>query len=118
MKTLLIILTIALTMQTTSEKQDKKIVEIVVYKVNKDHKGNLKNAIDQARSAVYDMPGFVSYQTFRSMDKELIYMDYVIWESLEEAKAAAAKVPQLKEFAEFGQAIEDIVVMDHLEFYH
>lgn len=118
MKTVLTFLIIALTMQTTLKEQDSRIVEIVIYKVNQDHQGNLKQAIDQARSAVYGMPGFVSYQTFKSMDKEQMYMDYVTWESLEQAKAAAAKVTQLKEFASFGQAIEDIVVMDHLEFYH
>lgn len=118
MKTLFTILFITLIMQTTVNKQDEKVIEVVIYKVNPDHQENLAHAIDKARSVVHNMPGFVSYQTFRSMDKEFIYMDYVTWESLEEAKSAAAEVTQLQEFAEFGQAIEDIVVMDHLEFYH
>lgn len=118
MKTLFTILIILFAMQATTEKRNEQVIEVVIYKVKQGYEGNLKSAIDQARSAVYGMPGFVSYKTFRSRDKELIYMDHVIWESIGEAKSAAAKVPQLKEFTDFGEAIEDIVVMDHLQFYH
>ena len=119
MKTVLTLLVISLAMQTTSpSKKRQEVLEVVIYKINKEYDGDMKRVLNQVRSAVYEMPGFVSYNTFSSSDKELVYMDLVKWKSAEEAKAAALKVTQLEEFTEFEKAISDIMIMDHLEFYH
>ncbi len=106
-----IIMTTAIATQTT-------VYELVVYKIKSEYADNYNEVLETAREHVRNFSGMLEYQTFRSADNELIFMDLVKWRSLEEAQDASRKVEKMKELAPFMAAFEEIKFMDHFELFN
>lgn len=80
----------------------KKALEIAVYELNKEVTARDYNqAREKIKPFLYQCPGFISLITFSDLKQENIRLDYVHWESLEQALAAAKAFesdPQTSEF--------------------
>ncbi|MEO1257218.1 MAG: antibiotic biosynthesis monooxygenase family protein [Bacteroidota bacterium] len=92
-----------------------KIVELVIYKVKADQAHNFSLIIDQVNEAVKTFDGFIARSVHQSPDDPTLLMDYVTWESLEQAKAAARHMQGLESMRPFMEAIEEIQTFTHFE---
>lgn len=95
--------------------ENEKIVELVVYKVKMDQIGNYDLLVKQVNEIAANFDGFVSRKVHQSPEDSTIFMDYVIWESLEQAQQAAQKMPKMENFAPFMGAIEEVQSFKHFE---
>ncbi|MFY0654684.1 MAG: hypothetical protein JXQ96_21805 [Cyclobacteriaceae bacterium] len=96
-----------------------QVVELVVYKVKKEFVGNFQSDImPEFRKLVNSFGGLVSYTTFNSLNKDGMYFDEVIWESVEHASMAIVKFEQMKkkgEHAELMNWFDEVTFMDHFK---
>jgi len=90
-----------------------QIVEMVLYKVKPQT--NLNFVSQKVNRELSKFSGFVSRQTFQSCEDKGTLLDWVIWESLEQAQKAAQELPQIKSLAYFMQNIEKVDFFDHFE---
>lgn len=92
-----------------------KAIEMIVYKVKADKVNNKALLVETVNDIVKKFDGFVARTVHQDEKDETIFMDYVTWESLEQAHAAMKKMEQTPEIMPFMQAIEKIEVMKHFE---
>lgn len=73
------------------------IVELVVYgiKPNATEK-YVAETIDSFRKLVMSFDGFISYQFFQGCKDKQLFMDFVLWDSLENAEKAGIIVAQFQ----------------------
>ena len=86
-------------------------IEIVVYKVK-----NAQTAETQRRGArplVESLQGFLGWHAVTSVDDPLLFTDIITWRSLEEARAAGARVMADPACAPFMAEIAEVVSMGH-----
>lgn len=103
---------------TTLIAKNTTVYELVVYKIKSEYSENYDDILESARDCIMKFPGILEYQTFRSSENELIFMDLVKWTSLENATNAAAQLEKIKELAPFMAAFEEIKLMDHFELFN
>lgn len=90
-----------------------QVVEVVLYQVNPEaDKGFIAQGVNQELAT---FEGFISRQTFQSFKDENLLLDWVVWESLEQAQAAAQTLPQKESLAPFMQSITKVAFMEHFE---
>ena len=89
------------------------VAEIVTFHLNSDvTQDAFLNAARATDSIVRAAPGFISRQLSKGEDGR--WTDYILWQSMQDAKAAAQTVIKQPEFAAFGQAIDfESIVMRH-----
>jgi quinol monooxygenase YgiN len=116
MKTVItLILTIMITMTVA---RDTSVFELVVYKIKSEYAQSYDEVLEAAREYILKFPGIIEYQTFRSSENSLVFMDLVKWNSLEEALDASKKLETMKELAPFMAAFEEIKFIDHFELFN
>eukprot|EP00039_Didymoeca_costata_P024271 m.9829 g.9829 ORF g.9829 m.9829 type:complete len:99 (+) comp4142_c0_seq1:291-587(+) len=91
----------------------KAIVEMVVYKVKAESISNLKLLVDQVNESLSQFPGFQSREVHQDTEDQSLFMDYVKWDTLEQAQDAAAKMENIPAMAPFMAAIEEVQSMRH-----
>ena len=101
--------------QQHSTMEKGKIVELVIYKVKADQANNFTLIIDQVNETVKTFDGFVARSVHQSPEDPTLLMDYVTWESLEQAKAAARQIQSMENLRPFIGAIEEIQTFTHFE---
>lgn len=106
-----------MTTLSSLKAQSSLIHELVVYKIKSEHRDNFDQILNFARNHIAQFPGIVEYQTLRSKENDLVFMDLVTWNSLEEALAAAKQVETMPEMIPFMSAFEEIKFMDHFELF-
>jgi hypothetical protein len=57
--------------------------------------------------------GFISRTVMKDVNNPLVFLDIVVWESLDDATGAAKAVEEDASTAPFLQAIEEIISMSH-----
>ncbi len=92
-----------------------KVVELVVYRVTSEAASNTALLVDTVNEHVKAFEGFISRQVHQSTDDPQVYMDYVHWEQLAHAQAAAAQIGNVPELAPFMAAIEEVISFAHYE---
>lgn len=94
-------------------QMENQIVEVVVYQL--DSLANREFITQKVNQQLTNFEGFVSRKVFQSVKEENVLMDWVIWESLEDAENAAKKLPEMKEFAPFMQSITKVNFCEHYQ---
>lgn len=90
-----------------------QVVEVVLYQVNSD--ADKSFIVEGVSQELTDFEGFISRKTFQSFKDENLLLDWVIWESLEQAKEAAQVLPQKESLAPFMQSINKVEYFEHFE---
>lgn len=92
----------------------KKVLEIAVYELKKEITAkDFEQARAKVKAFVHKCPGFISLITFSDLKQENIRLDYVYWESLEQAMAAAEAFESDPQTREFGDQIEKPIHFGH-----
>lgn len=98
-------------------KTDAAVMEVVIYKIQKSYTKDFEEILSKARETIEGFPGFIEYQTLRSVSNDHLFVDLVKWKSFAEAKNAAKKVEEMKDLAPFMAAFDQILVMDHFRHF-
>nr|WP_295375278.1 hypothetical protein [Pseudoxanthomonas sp.] len=85
--------------------------EIVTYRVDDAHAADLSR--NSTRDRVKHYPGFIAWTPLTASGDALERVDLVAWRSNDDAKAAAQRVGNAPEFAEFRASINTLVHMGH-----
>jgi hypothetical protein len=90
----------------------KHVTEIVIFKVSNSEAG-----MRAARGIVEDARAFnnaiISAELYQSASDPNLLTQRIVWESLEEAKAAFAASEQFPNMAKMMELVTDQVFMDH-----
>ncbi len=105
-------------MTTLTVVAETTVYELVVYRIKASYQDSYDEVLHEARECIMKFPGIIEYQTFRSAEDNLLFMDLVKWNSLAEAKEAAQKLEEIKELAPFIAAFEEIKFMNHFELFN
>lgn len=99
---------------TTAVADNKRLtLEMAVYEAQPGQRHILDNTRPVMAAAVSNYPGFVIGQTFQSTANPDIYVDYYVWESLEEALDAAETVMQDPKALPFMQGMKRVLFYGH-----
>lgn len=85
--------------------------EVVVYKVGEPAAADSEREL--ARQRIMTFPGFVSWTPLSGIEDASERVDFVVWSSLEAARAAGKQVGTAPEFAAFRNTISNVTVMAH-----
>ena len=98
---------------------EKHIAELVVYRIkSKATEKYVTEAIDYFRKLVMSFNGFVSYQFFQGCRDNQIFMDLVLWDSLENAEMASKKVKIIQKgegFKDYIESFEKVEIFNHFK---
>ena len=92
-----------------------KAIEMVVYKVKTEKVNDKILLVETVNNIIKNFDGFISRTVHQDEKDPAIFMDYVTWESLEQAHTAMKTMEQTPEIMPFMQAIERVEVMKHFE---
>ena len=96
-----------------------EVVELVVYRIKRDAKESyVTQAIERFRHMVMQFDGFQRYEFFQGCREQNLFMDFVIWDSLAHAEAAAKAVKEIQkapEFAPYVGAFEKLEIFAHFQ---
>ena len=99
-----------------------EVIELVVYRVKLDAKASyVDDAIEQFRRMVMEFEGFRRYDFHEGCRAENLFMDFVVWDTLEHAEAAAKAVKEIQkapEFASYLGAFEKLEIFAHFKRLH
>ncbi len=99
--------------------KNQNVKEIIVYRVKTNEVDDFtKNGLDQLRSFAQGQPGMKKHTTFRSVKNQDVFVDFVSWDSLEQAEAAVAKMDELsksEEVQRMMQSFEKVEFFDHFK---
>lgn len=93
--------------------ESQAVIEVVIYQLKDGVDRSREVLVKQVNEAVADFPGFVSRKVYQSKEQPGIYMDFVHWESLEQAKDATQKAQSNEKLTSFFSAIEKVDVFHH-----
>ena len=91
------------------------VLETVIYRLKPEVQSQLSAIHTSVNEAVAVFPGFISRETHVSASDSNVLIDYVKWESLEQAKAAMRAAEAMPEMGAFFGVIEEVLFMDHFE---
>ena len=103
------------------KKKMKKncIAEVVIYKIKPNTTEKYATEIiDFFRKLIMSFDGFISYEFFQGCKNNSIFMDLVLWDSLENAEIAALKVKEIQKEADFKEYIdsfEKVEIFNHFK---
>jgi len=89
------------------------ILELAVYKVKRAELPQFAEARAQMVSQVATWPGYRSGVTFRSLQSDVTFLDYFLWDSIETAKTAAEAIKTSEPAKAFLGSIGEIVFFGH-----
>lgn len=89
------------------------IVEVVVYTVKPN--ADLNYISHKINHEMTTFNGFVSRQTFQSVKKPNVLLDWVTWESLEHAENAAQEFQHHEKFTPFMEVIDTVNFFEHFQ---
>lgn len=85
-----------------------KIIELTVYEVCDEAKDKLDLIDTEVTEKIREMEGFISRRVHRSPQSPTLFMDYVIWDSLEHAKKANIQVDEMRELQPFFSILNEV----------
>ena len=100
---------------------DKKILdnvmELVVYKIKADKMENFPTILESLRTELSKMKGFISYSTYLSNKTERKFIDFVLWDTIENALDGAKLFSKLPEMKPFAECFEENILFEHFSQY-
>lgn len=94
---------------------NKECIEIVVYTIHPEKISQFLAAREQILKEVKRFEGFISAITLRSTREESTFLDYFVWEGLEQAKKAFDQFQTLPSAKAFMESIQEIKFSDHMK---
>ena len=88
-------------------------LELVMYTVKEDQQDQYLNHRQTMVNELTGWDGFIKATTYRSIASPLLYADLFLWDSIEQAKAAADRIHATPQCAAFMECINEIKVYDH-----
>lgn len=96
--------------------QEKKYVyEVALYSVKSEEVKNYNEVYQEAIKAIQNLDGYDSYNHYKSLHTEGLYLDVVKWTNLGDAENAAEVFKTSLKFEKMRNAIDTIRYFDHLE---
>lgn len=90
-----------------------QVIELVVYRLNADPTAHRTTLIEQTTQGLAQLAGYQSRKVYQATDDPHLLVDYVAWDTLENALDAAANMSKVPELATFMKLIDRIVIMKH-----
>ena len=98
---------------------EKHIVELVVYKIKSEETEKYTTEIiNSFRKLVMSFDGFISYHFFQNCQDSQMFMDFVLWDSLENAELAAKKVKEIQkgdDFKDYLKSFDKVEIFNHFK---
>jgi len=101
-------------MKTTIMKTNKSIVEVAIFTVKQESINQISEIRTKVKDSLKSFKGFISINTLQPVNSSRVFADIALWETLEDAHAAAKAFEEGDErFLPYMQCIEDIKFMGH-----
>jgi len=92
----------------------EKVLEIAIYKINGDVE-IFETARTKMKAKLTTYPGYCFGLTFKDLEKEGVYLDYYLWNSLKEAEHAAESFQSDAEAKDFLGCVAKITHFNHYQ---
>lgn len=102
-------------MNTMTKTENAQVYEVALYRVKDQSLSSFEQLHDGAFSRISTYQGHVKAFGYKSLDKENLFLDVALWNSLEEAKQAQRKFESEDFNKNFMSSIETIVLFDHVK---
>jgi len=90
------------------------IVEVAIFTVKEDSITSVAEIRTHVKKSLHSFKGFISINTLQPVNSSRIFADIALWETLEDAHAAAKAFEEGDErFLPYMHCIEDIKFMGH-----
>ncbi|GAB3643391.1 hypothetical protein [Spirosoma arcticum] len=90
-----------------------QVIELVVYRLNTDPSAHRAILIEQTNQGLAQLAGYQSRKVYQATDDPHLLVDYVAWDTLENALDAAANMSKVPELVNFMKLIDSVVMMKH-----
>lgn len=94
----------------------QQVVEIAIFTVKPEFRAKMPAIREQMRPVINQFPGLLEYRDYSPVEEGGEYADIAIWDSLENARAAAEAFEKGDErFLPYFEAIESGTFMSHFK---
>lgn len=91
----------------------KHVVELVVYTIKPDKIHCFSTLRESVKNKLSQMKGFIYYLTYQSIKEQKKLMDFVFWDTLENATEAAKQFQNDPTLKPFIDSFEQIILFEH-----
>ena len=91
-----------------------QVIEAVLYRLKAEALSGFEGLHTRLFATAAEMPGFVSAMALRGIEETDLFMDYVVWETLHDARSAAAAFEKSPVYPLLMQAVATVHILDHL----
>jgi len=100
-------------------ENNQEVKEVIIYRVKPDQAESFaQEGIEGLRTFASNQPGMQRHISFRSIKQPDVFVDFVSWDSLENAEAAVAKMDELSksdEMQDMMATFEKVEFFDHFK---
>ncbi len=89
------------------------IIELVVYRLKNFPFESKRVLLDQTNAGLTKLEGYLHRKVYQSTEDPYLFLDYVAWDTLENALNGAKNMNEIPELVEFIQLIEKTELFDH-----
>ncbi|MFL5786836.1 MAG: antibiotic biosynthesis monooxygenase family protein [Flavisolibacter sp.] len=98
----------------SSKADDKKVMEIALYKVKKEHLADFKTLNNNMSEQLSTYSGYMSSKTYQGISADSVFVDIVWWESIDKAKEAEAKFLNDDKLKDYRESLGRVLYYDHV----
>ncbi len=107
----LLVLTVTISLAGLSDRSN--VVELAVYTIKEGKQSSFLKARSKMLSSVSRYRGFLSANTYQSLNNPNLYVDYYVWASYEEALNAEKEIQSDERSRAFLQSVDSLKVYNH-----
>ena len=93
----------------------KHVKELVVYTIKPEFSDEVETIQNIVKECVSTFKGFVSIESYQSTSSETTLMDWLNWESIEDAQSAQKQFETLPKYGQLMSYLEDMKFADHFK---
>ncbi|MFY0689829.1 MAG: hypothetical protein JXQ90_21850 [Cyclobacteriaceae bacterium] len=93
--------------------ESRNVKELVVYTIKPDFQSRIEEVQAIVKRCVEGFPGFKSIESFQSTSDSSVLMDWLEWDSLENAKKAQSEFEKHPEYSKLMDALDQMKFADH-----
>lgn len=90
------------------------VFDFVFYSIAEEKYNKFAYAYQDLKKAIKNIEGNIEYKTYESIDDNFLFLDFCIWDGLENAKKADELVQNSELFSRLFDPIQEILFFDHL----
>lgn len=92
---------------------DGKVLELAIYRVNPGSRAAVDGVRAQLAALFGGMKGFSGYVPLDSLESPDTLVDYLLWDTLADAKASADAFAEMPEGKRLLEGVQDIILFEH-----